>query len=354
MKKRQQVFSKHMTGKKTQEKLEAFNNLVAKMMSPQESKEGSLSDIRVLEISYANFPALVCGSMLAEMGAEVIKIEPPRGDSAREATHNGFYIHGVGIPFVMESRNKLLITVDFENEQGILNIKKLAEKADIIIDGMKPGYLDELGIGYRQLSMAHPSLIYGSFSPYGHYTSKGREFQNIPDTDLTAQSESGYPALSGDPKAPEPHNYPVKAGIWAATYMGAAVGAAGILTALIHKEKTGEGQMVDLATYDALSAWQGFSHVWGFTNEKPRTRVGNYDWCLYPYGYYKAKGGYVTVAAPSDADFRGFLKIIERWDLEDDWPFLFDRIADDPEKLEELEKEMVKEIANHTPKELAD
>jgi crotonobetainyl-CoA:carnitine CoA-transferase CaiB-like acyl-CoA transferase len=352
VKKKEQVFSKHMTGKKTQERLLKFNDLLTEMMKSQGDKEGALSDLRVLEISYANSPAVVCGSMLAEMGAEVIKIEPPSGDSAREITHNAFYIQGVGIPFVMESRNKLLITVDFEDEQGILNIKKLAEKADVIIDGMKPGYLDELGIGYRQLSMADPSLIYGSVSPYGHYTSKGREFKNIPDTDLTAQSESGYPALTGNPKAPEPYNYPLRAGIWAATYMAAAVGTAGILTALLHKDKTGEGQMVDLATYDALSAWQGFSHVWGFTNEKPRARVGNYDWCLFPYGYYKAKDGYVTVSASSDADFRGFLKIIKRWDLEDDWRFLFDRIADNPEKLDELERDFKKEIAKHTTKEL--
>jgi CoA:oxalate CoA-transferase len=354
VKKKQQVFSKHMTGKKTQAHLEQFNNLLADMMGPGGDKEGALFQTRVLEISYANFPGLVCGAMLGEMGADVIKIEPPQGDAAREATHHGCYVQGVGIPFVMESRNKLLITVDFEDEQGRRNIAKLAEKADIIIDAMKPGYLDKLGIGYRQLSTTNPGLIYASVSPYGHYTSKGRDCRNIPDTDLTAQSESGYPALTGDPKAPEPYNHPVRAGIWAATYMSAALGVAGIMTALLHRNRTGEGQMVDLATYDALSAWQGFSHVWGFTNEKPRTRIGNYDWCLFPYGYYKAKDGYVTVAAPSDADFRGLLKILGRWDLEDDWRFLFDRIADDPEKLDELEKEVKKEIAKYTRKELSE
>ena len=354
MKKKQQVFSKHMTGKKTQERLEQFNNLLAEMMGSIGGKKGALEQIRVLEIGHANFPGLVCGAMLGEMGADVIKIEPPQGDPASEATHHGCYIRGVGIPFVMESRNKLLITIDFEDEQGIGNIKKLAEKADILIDAMKPGYLDELGIGYRQLSAVNPGLIYASVSPYGHYTKKGRDFRNMPDTDITAQSEAGYPALTGDPKAPEPYNYPVRAGVWAATYMSAALCVAGIMTALLHRDRTGEGQMVDMATYDAISAWQGFSHVWGFTNEKPRTRVGNYDWCLFPYGYYQAKDGYVTVAAGSDADFRGLLKILGRWDLEDDWRFLFDRIADDPEKMDVLEKEVKKELVKHTRKELAE
>jgi crotonobetainyl-CoA:carnitine CoA-transferase CaiB-like acyl-CoA transferase len=352
VKKKEQVFSKHMTGKKTREQLEQFNSLLVEMMGSTDGKKGALEQLRVLEIGHANFPGLVCGAMLGEMGADVIKIEAPQGDAAREATHHGRYIRGVGIPFVMESRNKLLLSVNFEDEQGIGQIKKLAAKADIIIDAMKPGYLDELGIGYRQLSEGNPGLIYASVSPYGHYTKKGSEFRNMPDTDLTAQSESGYPALTGDPMAEEPYNHPVRAGVWAATYMSASLCVAGIMTALLHRDRTGEGQMVDMATYDAISAWQGFSHVWGFTNEKPRTRVGNYDWCLFPYGYYEAKDGYVTVAAPSDADFRGLIKILGRWDLEDDWRFLFDRIADDPEKLDELEKEMKKEIAKHTRKEL--
>jgi CoA:oxalate CoA-transferase len=354
VKKREQVFSKHMTGKKTQEQLEQFNSLLAEMMGSIGGKKGALQQIRVLEIGNANFPGLICGSMLGEMGADVIKIEPPQGDAAREATHFGHYIRGVGIPFVMESRNKLLITIDFEDEEGIGNVRKLAQKADIIIDALKPGYLDSLGIGYRQLSEANPGLIYACVSPYGHYTKKGREFCNIPDTDLTAQAEAGYPALTGDPKAPAPFNYPVRAGVWAATYMAASLCVAGIMTALLHRDHTGEGQMVDMATYDAISSWQGFSHVWGFTNEKARTRVGNYDWCLFPYGYYQAKDGYVTVAAPSDADFRGLIKILGRWDLEDDWRFLFDRISDESDKLDALEKEMSKEIAKHTRKELAE
>jgi crotonobetainyl-CoA:carnitine CoA-transferase CaiB-like acyl-CoA transferase len=134
--------------------------------------------------------------------------------------------------------------------------------------------------------------------------------------------------------------------------MSVAAAMAGTLTALLHKRRTGEGQMVDVATYDAISTWQGFSIVWGFTFEMPRVRVGNFDWCLFPYGYYEAKDGYVTVAAASDADFRGMLKIFGRWDLENDWRFLFDRITDDIDKLKELEVEFKKELVKHTRQEL--
>ena len=134
--------------------------------------------------------------------------------------------------------------------------------------------------------------------------------------------------------------------------MSAGLAVAGTLTALFHKHRTGEGQMVDLATNDAISAGIGFSTVWGATNEMPRARVGNFDWAAFPYGYYKAKDGYVTVAAAMDPDFRGLLKILGRWDLENDWRFLFDRLTTDMEVLKDLENELKKEFAKHTVEEL--
>ncbi|WP_161807096.1 CaiB/BaiF CoA transferase family protein [Desulfatitalea tepidiphila] len=354
MEKKEQVFSKHMTGKKTRDHLDSFNNLLKQMMAPDAAKKGPLDGLNVIELGSANFPGLICGAMLGEMGAHVIKIEPQGGDPAREATYSGIYLNGAGIPFVMESRNKCLVTADIEEAAGLEKIISLASKSDIVIDAMQPGYLDFHGAGYRSMCELNPGLIYAALSPYGHFTSKAKEARNIPDTDLTAQAESGYPALTGSPEAPEPYNFPLRAGIWTAAYTSAAVAVAGILTALLFRIKTGRGQMVDVATYDALSTWQPFSLVWGFTNEEPRKRIGNFDWCLFPYGYYKAKDGYVTVAASSDSDFRGLLKILGRWDLEDDWRFLFDRIADDPEKLNELEREIKKEIAKFTRKELFD
>ena len=354
MAKKEQVFSKHMVGKKTREHLDRFNDLLKGMMAPGETKSGPLDGLEVVEVGNANFPGIICAAMLGEMGANVIKVEPPGGDAAREATYSGIYLNGAGIPFVMESRNKRLVTADLNDPADMHRVSKLMSRAEVVIDAMPPGDLDALGAGYRQLSERNPALVYASLAPYGHYTSKAKDLRHIPDTDLTAQAESGYPALTGNPDAAEPYNYPLKAGVWTAAYTSAAVAVAGILTALLYKINTGHGQMVDVATYDALSAWQAFSLVWGFTNEEPRQRIGNFDWCLFPYGYYKAKDGYVTVAAASDGDFRGLLKILGRWDLEDDWRYLFDRIADDPQRLSELETEIKKEIAKHTRKELYD
>jgi len=347
-----QVYSKHMVKKHVQEHLTNFNNLLTEMMGSSESKPGALDDVRVIETSHANFPGIIASSMLGELGAEVIKIEPPDGDQARKISPYGVNLNGIGLPFLIESRNKYNIVLDLSHEAELEKFRKLVEQADVLIDVLEPGYMDNLGIGYRQLRELKPSLIYVAVSPYGHYTKKAEAHKKIPDTDLTAQSASGYPAITGDPDAPEPYNYPLKAGIWTATYMSAALCVAGILTALLYRNKTGEGQMVDIATNDAISAWQGFSTVWGFTNEMPRTRVGNFDWCLFPYGYYEAKDGYVTVAAASDADFRGLLKILGRWDLEEDWRNLFDRLTTDVEVLRELEKELKKEIAKYSRAEL--
>ncbi len=347
-----QVFSRHLAGRAASEHLTRYNNMLAEMMASAEGKPETLKDITVIEIGVANFPGLISAAMLGEFGAEVIKVEPPEGDPARKVSPNGVNLKGIGIPFLMEGRNKQYITLDLHQEKDRENFKKLVKGADVVIDGLKPGWLDSLQIGYRQLNASHSGLVYVAVSPYGHFTEKARRLRNIPDTDLTAQAESGYPNLIGNPEAPEPYNYPLRAGVWAASYMAAALALAGTLTALFHRRKSGEGQMVDIATNDAISAWQAFSLVWGFTFEMPRVRVGNFDWCLFPYGYYEAKDGFVTVAAAADADFRGLLKIFKRWDLENDWRFLFDRITDDVEKLKGLEAEFKKEIVKHTRREL--
>lgn len=347
-----QVFSRHLAGKTASEHLSQFNELLADLMGSSEGKPEVLDDTTVVEISHANFPALISASLLGEFGAEVIKVEPPEGDPAREASPYGVNIKGIGIPFLMESRNKQHITLDLKTEKGIENLKKLISQADVVIDGMNPGFLDSLGVGYRHCIKLKSDLVYLAVSPYGHFTSKSKAFSNIPDTDLTAQSESGYPSLTGNPEAPEPYNYPVKAGVWAASYMAAGLAVSGALTALLYKRRTGVGQMVDIASYDAISAWQCYSIIWGVHFKKPRVRVGNFDWSIFPYGYYEAKDGYVTIAAGSDQDFRGLLKILNRWDLENDWRFVFDRITDDVDKLKALEAEFKKELAKYTRKQL--
>jgi len=346
--KKPQVYSRHLLGNKAGEQLARFNDLLTGMMGSTKNKPEALSGITVIEATRANFAGITAATLLGEYGAEVIKIEPPEGDPARKITPYGVNVDGVGLPFLMESRNKSYITLDLNSDEGRESFKKLADKAGVMIDALRPGELDSFGIGYRHLKRSNPGLVYVAISPYGHHTSQAEKLSHIPDTDLTAQAESGYPSISGDPREPEPYNYPLKAGIWAAWYMSAALAVAGTLTALFSRQMTGEGQMVDIATNDAITAWQGFQVVWGFTSEKPRDRIAGFDWCLYPYGFFKCKDGYVTVAAPLDPDFRSLLKLFKRWDLENDWRYLFDRTVDDVDKAEELRTELEKTFSKFT------
>ncbi|MCR8472254.1 MAG: CoA transferase [Candidatus Korarchaeota archaeon] len=345
---KEQVRPRYVRGKKTLKHISKWEETLTALMNP-EGKPEALDGILVLDVSYANFAGIIAASLLAELGAETIKVEPPKGDPARFMSPYGLTVGDVGVPFLMEGRNKYYITLDLKDEKGRENFKKLATKADILIETFTPGFMDQLGIGYRQLSKINPGLIYVAISPYGHYTLQAKELSRIPDSDLVAQAASGLPALIGElPDSPEPYNWPTRAGFWASWYISGVAAAMGALLALYYRQITGEGQMVDVATFDAFSACVGFPVTMGFVWGKPRPRYGPLDYGLCPYGFFKCKDGYVAIAAFRDQDFRAILKIFNRWDLEEDWRYLFDRITDDVSKAKELNREIENIVAMYT------
>lgn len=137
------------------------------------------------------------------------------------------------------------------------------------------------------------------------------------------------PAQVGDPaSSPEPYNWPLRAGMWAGWYISGLSAALGGTVALVRRQMTGEGQMVDIASMDAYSNMVGFPATIGYTWQKARPRIGVLDFILYPYGLWKCKDGYVVIAAPRDHDFRALLKVLGLWHLEDDWRHTPDRIPD--------------------------
>ena len=324
-------------------------------MSASPDKPEALADMVVLDLSYANFSGTVAASFLAEAGAEVIKIEPQEGDPARIMTPFGANVKGVGIPFLMESRNKRHLALQLDEPEGRENLKRLAARADILIETYAPGEMDSWGIGYRQLRELNPGLVYVAISPYGHYTARAREFANTPWTDLTSQAESGLTALIGDlPDTPDPYNWPTRAGFYAAGYTTAVGAASAALVASFFKRRTGEGQMVDLASADAYASCVGFPPTIGSIWKKPRLRYGTLDYGLCPYGFFKCQDGYIAIACFRDQDFRAALKILGRWKLEEDWKSLLDRITDDIDKVKELNTEVEKAVAPYTYKEIAE
>jgi crotonobetainyl-CoA:carnitine CoA-transferase CaiB-like acyl-CoA transferase len=326
---KEQVYARYVASGKTVQHLASWGKRLAEAMNP-EGKPEVLDDILVLDASYANFSGIIAASFFAEFGADVIKVEPPDGDPCRRMTPYGENVKGVGIPFLIEGRNKKYMTLDLKNsEKDRKEFARLAEKAAVVIETFGAGEMDSWGIGYRQLSQKNPGMIYIAITPYGQYTEKARQFAHFPDSDITSQAGSGLPAQVGDPVgSPEPYNWPLKAGMWAAWYISGLHAALGGSFALIHRQNTGEGQMVDVATMDAYSCMVGFPPTIGYTWETARPRIGVLDFILYPYGCWRCKDGLVVIAAPRDHDFRALLKILHLWKLEDDWRFTPDRIPD--------------------------
>ena len=265
---------------------------LAEMMNP-EGKAEVLDDVLVLDVSYANFSGIIAASFFAEFGAEVIKIEPPDGDPARQMTPFGANVQGVGIPFMMEGRNKRYMTLDIQNsDQDRETFRKLALQAAVVIESFPAGDMDSWGIGYRQLSQNNPGLIYIAVTPYGQYTDKAKEFAKMPDSDITSQAGSGLPAEMGDTiDSGEPYNWPLRAGMWAGWYISGLSAALAGTVALIHRQNSGQGQMVDVATMDAYTSMVTMPPTIGYTWDKARPRIGVLDFILYPYGHWQCKDG---------------------------------------------------------------
>jgi len=350
---KEQVYARYVASGKTVQHLASWGKRLAEVMNP-EGKPEVLDDILVLDASYANFSGIIAASFFAEFGAEVIKVEPPDGDPCRRMTPFGENVKGVGIPFLIEGRNKKYITLDLKNsEKDRKDFARLAEKAAVVIETFGAGEMDSWGIGYRQLSQKNPGMIYIAITPYGQYTEKARQFAHFPDSDITSQAGSGLPAQVGDPiNSPEPYNWPLKAGMWAGRYISGLHAALGGSFALIHRQNTGEGQMVDIATMDAYSCMVGFPPTIGYTWETARPRIGVLDFILYPYGCWRCKDGLVVIAAPRDHDFRALLKILGLWKLEDDWRFTPDRIPDVVENAMILYKAIEEKTVLYTADEL--
>lgn len=323
------------------------DEILAKLFS-YEGKPSALEGSKVVEISKSNFVGSMVGALLRELGAEVVRVELP-GDSTRELSPYGVKIKGVGIPYIIENAGKRIVHLDLGREEDREELKKLLLSCDVVIDATKPGYLDSIKLGYRYISNENPRIIYVAISPYGHFSKESRELCDIPDSDLTAQARNGYPSLIGNPSI---RPIPLRAGIWAAWSMAAICAVTGVLIALYERLRSGKGQFIDIATHEALAAVQQFPVIVGFLFGRPRPQYGFLDYILYPFGIYKVKDGYVTIATPYDTDFRAFLKLINRWDLEPDWKYATDRVTDDVDRIVELDKEVRKELAKYSINEL--
>jgi crotonobetainyl-CoA:carnitine CoA-transferase CaiB-like acyl-CoA transferase len=317
-------------------------------------KPEALDDMLVLDVSYGSFAGLFASSILAEMGAEVIRIEPPQGDIARKMTPYGIMIYDSGLPYIVEGRNKFHITLDFMNKEGKTLLKKLVTKADVLIETFKPAYLDGLGLGYRQLRQINSGLIYCAIHSYGHFGSNAQKHGNQPSYDIIGQVRGVIMSITGeselDGEVPEAYNKPLKHGNWMGWYTGGAWAAFGINAAMLYKRKTGKGQFIDSSPPEGLMAMSNYVMQYFHAAGKQMPRAGNYDYAVFPYTYEKCKDGYTFIGAYADSSWAALCEIMNRPDLQQQFPTPKERLV--PENQPIIQHEIEKFTIQYTSDEL--
>jgi crotonobetainyl-CoA:carnitine CoA-transferase CaiB-like acyl-CoA transferase len=285
-------------------------------------KPEALEDLLVLDISSGSLAGPFCSSILAEWGAQVIRMEPPGGDVVRRFSPFGLEHQETGLSYLVEGRNKLHVTCNLDKAEGRRLFHRLATKADVVIETYTPGRMDRWGIGYRQLSQANPRLIYAAITTYGQFGPKAAANDNKPDYDVTDQALSGLVYITGeparDPKHPQPQETPTKSGNWMAWSAGGAWAAFGILTAVQYRHRTGEGQLVDVSPPEGLMRFLEDMVLYYEKARVIRERLGVVDTAVSLYNFVRCKDGYQMIAGFSDVNFAGVTNIMGRPELQQD------------------------------------
>ncbi len=271
----------------------------------------ALEGLRVLELgNYMAGP--YAGTLLADMGADVVKIEAPAG---------GDYSRGLG-PFALGSpdgagflrldRNKRSLALDLKTAGGKRAFQSLVGRADVIIENLRAGTLDGMGLGYDALAAGHPRLIYCSITGFG----RTGPYRDRAGLDLILQAESGLMSVTGEPDRP-----PVKVGVPAVDLASALYGAFAIVTAVLARERTGRGQLIDLSLLESgvsLAIWE--SGVYLTTGEIPGP-LGSAHRVTAPYQAFRTADGYIAIGATSPPTWDAFCRAtgLERLREDPNW-----------------------------------
>ncbi|WP_441328132.1 CaiB/BaiF CoA transferase family protein [Leisingera sp. NJS204] len=287
---------------------------------------GALKGVKVLDLSRI-LAGPTCTQLLGDLGATVIKVENPRtgGDDTRQwgppyVTDADGNQSDLSAYFMAANRNKRSVAIDIATEDGQQAIRRLAAEADILIENFKPGGLAKYGLDYASLKDDLPGLIYCSISGYGQTGPNSHK----PGYDIMAQGFGGIMSLTG-----EPDGQPMKAGVGIADVMCGMYACIGILSALHHRAKSGEGQQIDLALVDAQIAWlinEGTAYL--NTGQIPKRR-GNEHPSIMPYGVYETADGHVILAVGNDSQFQRFMAYLKLEGLAED-----PRFATNPARLQ--------------------
>jgi crotonobetainyl-CoA:carnitine CoA-transferase CaiB-like acyl-CoA transferase len=287
-----------------------------------EDNYGPLAGLKVIELAHI-MAGPVCGLMLADMGASVIKVEKiPGGDDSRRFLPPA--IAGESAAFMMMNRNKRGIALDLKHPSGKTVLRRLLADADVLIENYRSDTMAKLGFGYDDLRKSNPGLIYCALSGFG----RTGPYAELGGFDLIAQGMSGLMSITGE----GPGRQPVKSGAPVTDITAGILAAMGVLAAYVHRLKTGEGQMVDTSLFEA-----GITHTYWQSAIALATGIapgpmGSAHPLNGPYQAFEASDGWLTVGAGNQANWRRMLEAMELRELADD-----PRFADNATRMQHLE-----------------
>ena len=280
-------------------------------------RRGPLDGIRILDLSRV-LAGPFCTQMLADLGAEVIKVERPgvgdetrawgppwvRGPGGADTTESAYYL--------CANRNKRSVTVDFSRPRGVALVKRLLARSDVLVENFKVGGLAKFGLGYAQLREAFPRLVYCSITGFG----QTGPYAHRPGYDMMAQGMGGLISITGEPGRP-----PSKVPVAVNDVMAGMYTAVALLSALRHRDSTGEGQRVDVGLLDVQVSWLANVASNYLVGGKVPRRLGTAHPNTVPYQVFPTEDGFIIIAANNDGQFERFCEAAGARELLDDPDF---------------------------------
>ncbi len=268
-----------------------------------------LEGVKIVEMSHY-IAAPFCGQLLADMGAEIIKVERPGEGNADAGRENAPMYKGMSLYYAAYNRNKKTLTLDIGKEEGKRILRELVAQSDVLIENFRPGVLDKLGLGYKDLEKINSRLIMTSISGYG----QNGPYRDRSALDMAIQAVSGFMSVTGFPEGP-----PTKGGPVVGDFVSALYGALATVAAYNYREKTGKGQHIDIALLDCMFTFlENYPPAYLLFGDVPPRSGNGRPWTA-PCGTYKTKDGkYVHFSGTQNALFRKVCRAMGREDLIDE------------------------------------
>lgn len=279
------------------------------MIPPQTASTKPLQHITVLDLTHM-LSGPYCTMVLADLGARTIKVEPLAGEGTRKllATDPENSLHGMGAYFLTLNRNKESVCVDLKSPEGLSLFKELVPHADVVVNNFKPGVIERLGIDRNSLAPVNPRVITCSITGFG----ETGPYRDLPAFDQVAQGMGGGMSITGSAGGP-----PTRAGIPIGDLGGGMFGVIGILAALAERERTGEGQHVDISMLDVQISLLNYMATMYFLSGKNPEQLGNAHFVHVPYDTFPTKDRWIIIAVITDGGWKSFREVVGADDLMD-------------------------------------